>query len=72
MSILDDKRDISQHTIGDLVKNQKILSNRSLLMKNLEQLIDNLNDCEEYIHKVIAKKEVDNPEIGRMLNKCLG
>ena len=28
MSILDDKKDISQENIGELLKNQKILSNR--------------------------------------------
>lgn len=72
MSILDDKRDISQDTIGDLVKNQKILSNREVLLKNLQQLISNLTDCEDYIQKVIDSKEVGDPEIGRLLNKCMG
>jgi len=72
MSILDDKRDISQDTIGELVKNQKILSNRGLLLKNLQQLISNLTDCENYIQRVIEQREVGDPEIGRLLNKCMG
>ena len=56
MAILDDKRDISQDTIGDLVKSQKILSNKHVLLKNLGQLINNLSECENYIQDVIDKK----------------
>jgi len=32
ISILDNKREISQDTIGDLIKNQKILSNRDVML----------------------------------------
>jgi hypothetical protein len=49
MAILDDKREISQSTIGDLMKNQKILSNRQLMLKNFRKLIENLDDCEDYV-----------------------
>ena len=49
ISILDDKRDISQDTIGDLMKQQKILSNREVMLKNFQKLIESLNECEEYI-----------------------
>lgn len=52
MAILDDKREISQATIGDLMKNQRILSNRQLMLKNFRKLIENLEDCENYIDSV--------------------
>lgn len=72
MSILDDKRNISQETIGDLVKNQKILSNKKLMLTNLANLIQALQECEEYIQKVVENKEAGDPEIGRLINKCMG
>lgn len=71
MAILDDKREISQATIGDLMKNQRILSNRQLMLKNFRKLIENLDDCEKYIQDVIDGKQTSDPEIGRSLNKCL-
>ena len=71
MAILDDKREISQSTIGDLMKNQKILSNRQLMLKNFRKLIENLDDCEDYVKEVIDGGNRGDPEIGRALNKCL-
>ena len=72
ISIHENKREISQETIGDLIKNQKVLSNREVMLQNLAKLIDNLEDCENYIQSVIDKKVTADPEIGRMINKCLG
>ena len=42
------------------------------MLKNLSKLIENLNDVENYIQDVIDKKQVGNPEIGRLINKCMG
>jgi hypothetical protein len=54
MAILDDKREtLTQASIGDLVKNQKILSNRQLMLKNFRKLIENLDDCENYVQSVV-------------------
>jgi|688.fasta_scaffold1509466_2 hypothetical protein len=50
---------------------QKILSNRELMLKNFKKLIENLEDCEDYIKKVIDGKITGDVEIGRQLNKCL-
>jgi len=72
ISILENKRDISQENIGDLIANQKILSNRNVMLQNLGKLIDKLDDCENYITRVIDKQEKADPEIGRLINKCLG
>jgi hypothetical protein len=72
ISILDDRRDISQETIGDYIKNQKVLSNRHVLLRNLAKLIENLDDVENYIQQVLDKKLPGEPEIGRLINKCMG
>lgn len=69
--ITDGKRQIDQQTIGDLIKNQKVLSNRQLMLKNFKSLIDNLDDCEDYISKVESGKIKGDPEIARALDKCL-
>jgi hypothetical protein len=50
---------------------QKILSNRELMLKNFRKLIENLEDCEDYIKKVIDGKITGDVEIGQQLNKCL-
>lgn len=71
MSILNDKREISQATIGDLMKNQRILSNRQLMLKNFRKLIENLDDCEAYVKSIIEGKNGGDPEVGRALNKCM-
>jgi len=42
------------------------------MLHNLQKLIQNLADCEEYIQNVIDKKFVGDPEVGRMMNKCMG
>lgn len=72
MSILDDKREISTETIGELKKNQKILSNRQLMLKNLQKLIESLGECEDYIQSVVDNKQAGDSEIGILLHKCLG
>jgi len=54
------------------MKNQKILSNRNVLLKNMAKLIENLSDCENYIQAVVDKKLVGDPEIGRLMNKSMG
>lgn len=68
----EDRRNISQDTIREQLKNQKILSNRALLLKNLYNLTESLTECEEYIQNVIDNKIVGDSEIGRKMNKCMG
>lgn len=42
------------------------------MLKNLQNLINGLNECEAYIQQVIDGKIVGDAEIGRMMNKCMG
>ena len=72
MSILDDKRNINQSTIGDLIKDQRILSNRNVMLKNLKNLTESLAECEQYIDNVVNNKLKGDSDIGRMMNKCMG
>ena len=72
ISILDDKRDISKDNIGQFMKQQRILSNRELMLKNFSKLIESLTECELYIQKVIDGNITGDADIGRMLNKCMG
>jgi hypothetical protein len=53
------------------MKNQKILSNRQLMLKNFRKLIENLEDCESYVKDVMKDGSKGDTEIGRALNKCL-
>jgi hypothetical protein len=41
------------------------------MLKNFKKLIDNLDDCENYITNVSGGKVKGDPEIARALNKCL-
>jgi len=54
MAILQQREDVAQDQIGQLNQNQKLLSNKSLMLKNFKEVIDNLGDCEAYIQDVIV------------------
>lgn len=48
------KDEMSSMKVTDLMTNQKLLSNKDLMIKNLDNLIQNLNECEDYIQLVIV------------------
>ena len=54
MAILQQREDVAWSQIGKLMENQKLLSNKDLLLKNFKEVIDNLKDCEFYIQNVIV------------------
>ena len=41
------------------------------MLKNFRKLIENLDDCENYVKSVIDGSQKGDPEIGRALNKCM-
>lgn len=53
-------------------KNQKLLQNRELMLRNFGTLIENLDECEKYIDEIIKGNQISDPEICRSINKCLG
>lgn len=72
MSIFNDNKDYTVEEMREIEKNQKIFSNRNLMLNNFRKLIEHLTDCENYIQSAIANEQVTDPSIGRMINKCLG
>ena len=73
MSILSDKRErLSEDNLQEMEKNQKLLQNRELMLKNFHTLIENLDECDRYIQDIIDGKQVNDPNIGRAIKKCLG
>ncbi len=65
------KDDMSNDKVKDLMTNQKLLSNRDLMIKNLDNLIHNLNECEDYIQNVLDGKLRPDQDIAKSLNSCI-
>jgi phage/plasmid primase-like uncharacterized protein len=55
LAILSMKDDMKETKVADLMNNQKLLSNKDLLIRNFGQLIENLSECEDYIQDVIVR-----------------
>lgn len=73
MSILSDKRDnLTTDNLKDMEKNQQLLKNRELMLSNFKTLIENLDECDNYIQSVLDGNAMSDPNIGRMIKKCLG
>ena len=71
MAINEDKRDISLDTLHDLMKNQKILSNRDMMLQNFGRLIENLTECENYLQSIIEGKQAKETSVARNMHQCL-
>ena len=54
MAILSKKDDVTHEHVSELMKNQKLLSNKDLMIRNFGELIENLKECEHYIDSVIV------------------
>jgi len=46
MTIVDERMKIDRENIHEMMENQQILSNRDVMIKNLQNLITGLNECE--------------------------
>jgi hypothetical protein len=55
LAILSMKDDMKETKVADLMNNQKLLSNKDLLIRNFGQLIENLKECEDYIQDVMVR-----------------
>ncbi len=67
----DDSSSMSEGKIGDLMKNQKLFSNKELMLRNMSQLCLNMSECETYIGDVLEGRVTPDPEIARALNQCI-
>ena len=54
LAILSKKDDVTHEQVSDLMKNQKLLSNKDLMIRNFGELIENLKECENYIDRVLV------------------
>jgi len=52
--------------------NQRLLSNKALMLKNFEEVVANLQECETYIQEVLDGKRKGDSQLGRMMDDCLG
>jgi len=58
MSILQKKKEyISQGEVATTMRDQKLFSNKDLMLRNFKEVIDNLEDCEGYIQDVLDGKK---------------
>ena len=55
LAILSMKEDMTEQRVSDLMKNQKLFSNKDLMVRNLGQLAVNLDECNSYITEVIVR-----------------
>ena len=56
MAVIQDKMEMEDATLGGLLRDQKILGNREVMLKNFHKLVESLNQCEDYIEKVASGK----------------
>ena len=46
LAILSKKDDVTHEQVSELMTNQKLLSNKDLMIRNFGELIENLKECE--------------------------
>ena len=56
LAILSMKDDMSNEKVADLMTNQRLFSNKDMMIKNLDHLIQNLKECEDYIQQVLVTR----------------
>mmetsp|Transcript_16096 Transcript_16096/g.27188 ORF Transcript_16096/g.27188 Transcript_16096/m.27188 type:complete len:338 (-) Transcript_16096:581-1594(-) len=71
MAILNKRKPIEQDKFAKQLEEQKLLSNRPLLLRNFRELIENLEECEKYVSDVLAGKQNKDVVIGNVLNRSM-
>ena len=64
MAVIQDKMEMEDEKLGGLLKDQKILGNREVMLKNFHKLVESLNECEAYIESVASGKQTNDQDIG--------
>jgi len=54
MAIVSERHQPKQDEIGQLLTDQKLLSNKDLLARNFDEVIQNLDDCDAFIQTIIV------------------
>lgn len=71
MAINEDKRELSLESLNELIKSQKVLSNRDMMLQNFGRLIENLTECEDYLQAIIDGKQAKDSNVARNIHQCL-
>jgi hypothetical protein len=71
MAIMQNEKEIDYNSIPELKEKQKLYSNKDLMSKNFDEVIENLDECESYIQEVLDGKREGDSELGRQLEDCL-
>lgn len=68
---MQNEKEIDYDTIPALKESQKLISNKDLMSKNFNEVIENLEECEKYIQEVLDGKRESDSELGRQLEECM-
>lgn len=72
MAIVSERQQPRQEDIGQLLAEQKLLSNKELLSRNFDEVIANLDECDSFIQKIIENGGDGDSELARLMDECLG
>lgn len=72
MAIVSERQQPKQSEIGKLLSEQRLLSDRQLLSRNFDELIQSLDECDDYIQQIIDNGGEGESELGRLMDECLG
>ena len=54
MAIVSERQQPRQEDIGQLLADQKLLTNKDLLSRNFDEVIQNLDECDTFIQSIIV------------------
>lgn len=54
------------------MRTQKLFDNKLVVKRNLQELVDQLKACEEYVDDVISGKKEGDIKIANTLAQCIG
>jgi hypothetical protein len=66
------EHNIKQEELGPLIKEQKLFTNKNMMLRNFKEVVDNLSDCENHIEDILAGKREGDADLGRLLDDTMG
>lgn len=57
MAIVSERQQPRQEEIGQKMQEQRLLSNKDLLARNFDEVIRNLEECDEFIQQIIVSAQ---------------
>lgn len=72
MAIVSERNPPEQSQIRGLLNEQRLLSNKDLLTRNFDEVIQNLDECDSFIQNIIDNGGEGDSDLGRIMDECLG